>query len=396
MSTNLFGFLILVSMLWISRLALIEVSRGTLTPTLAANGSHDLAKYYFASKQTTTQNDGMGLIARLNAAVQAGREQSSKDGIWIAYAFDRRSDFSIDTNAINASDSATMFYPSVFVEDENQSNPSLGVVLRYNPSGDTVLRVELKDFGIEPFQVGSKRVGYWLGKATGAESLGLLTKIIESTREKKVALPAIAAVAMHHNKEADPILVNLVNNISGAIFTRSAAAFWLGLAQGRETLLIAFARGEQESPEVRKASILGLGLKRTSQSLSILRELYFTLNDPQLKENILIASSITKAKPELADLLIKVFQTEVRTELRRRTLYWLSQIEDRRGLELLAQTVNNASIELDVQLQAVASIGMSKQLKPQAILLLEEIAKSHPNFKVRQVAEYWLKELARS
>jgi len=324
--------------------------------------------------------DGPDLKSRADAALRMGRAAQSR--FWTAYAFDVRPGVSVDADW----DGKGTFRDGTNISfDSARETRNLGVFLLREPNDGAITRVEI--YNLERVrEYGGYRV-YWLGRASNEESLNLLRGLAEGRQESKVCEHATMAIALHDDPRVGGILKDFVRQ-SSIEKVRTSAVFWLGQVGGETSFLADIVRNENEAREVRKQAAFAIGISKDSAALSTLQNLYPSVTQRDVKEQIIFAASINENKDAAVNFLIEVASQDADREARKKAIFWLGQKAGERSLGVLKDTVNSSDPDTEIKKQAVFAI--SQRPKNESVPLLINIAKTHPNREVRKQAIFWL------
>src|SRR5262249_29876883 len=233
---------------------------------------------------------------------------------------------------------------------------NLGVFLLREPNDTAVTRVEV--YNLDRAREYSGYRVYWLGRAGNEESLNLLRGLVEGRNDKtaaKVSENATMAVALHDDARVAGILKNFVRQ-SSVEKARTSAVFWLGQIGGETRFLADLARNESEGREVRKQAAFAIGISKDSDAISTLRNLYSSVTDRGVKEQIIFAASINQDKDASVNFLIDLAGKDNDQESRKKAIFWLGQKAGERSLNALKDTIDSEDADTEVQKQAVFAI----------------------------------------
>lgn len=335
--------------------------------------------------------EGTSLKSKLDAAISRGRASSP---FWAAYSFDVRPGVAVDVEIHNGN-GTTIVNGTSFSTNSKIETRNLGIFLLYDSSASAFQRVEI--YNLDRRREYSGYPVYWLGRAGNEESLNFLKGLTESNQANRVAEHAVAALAIHDDQRVDSMLEDLVRR-SNIKKVRSTAVFWLGQTPGHHPLLAEIVRNEQEDTSLRKEAAFSMGAGRDPAAMSTLQNLYGSINDREVKKQIIFAASIInndrqaaandRGDEEGVTFLIKVAETDADRELKKQALFWLGQKAGKRSLDALGKTIDSNDADTEVQKQAVFAI--SQRPKDEAVPLLIKIAKTHAKPAVRKQAIFWL------
>ena len=325
---------------------------------------------------------GPTLSARMESAMKTASSRAQKTPFWMGYSFNVRPGVTIDYYERQTKRFTEGVTPPAAPETRN-----VGVFLLHNPDANSITRLELRnlnrrhDFG---------RPVYWLGHAENNESIKLLQSIITESDAPQVAEQATSAITLHDGTEAVLAIKELLLSSSNQK-ARTTAAFWYGQVGTDNTPLLAqLVRDDKEPTELRKQAAFSLGVSKDKTSLNALQDLYNTVANREVKEQILFAASVNEAKEQSINFLIKVAQTEPDREVRKKALFWLGLKAGERSLRGLRDVTVSADADTETQAQAVFAI--SQRPPSEAVPELINLAKIHPNPAIRKQAIFWLSQ----
>lgn len=359
-----------------------------------------LATVLTVADSTKAQRDGFipvegtNLRSKLDAAISRGRAGSGQSRFWAAYSFDVRPGVAVDLEIHNGS-GTTIINGTSFSTDSKMETRNLGIFLLYDRGESAVQRVEI--YNLDRRREYSGYPVYWLGRAGNEESLNLLKSFAESNQSNRVAEHAVAALAIHDDPRVDSILEDLVRR-SNIEKVRSQAVFWLGQTPGHHPLLAEIVRDEQENENLRKEAAFSMGAGRDTEAMSTLQNLYGSINNREVKKQIIFAASIIgndkrsaandRGDEEGVNFLIKVAEKDADRELKKQAIFWLGQKAGKRSLDVLNRAMDSNDADTEVQKQVVFAI--SQRPKEESVPLLIKIAKTHAKPEVRKQAIFWL------
>jgi HEAT repeat protein len=165
---------------------------------------------------------------------------------------------------------------------------------------------------------------------------------------------------------------------------RETAVHRLGRIPGTSPALTDIIRNEQEQTDVREAAVLAMGKSQDAAAASTLQDLYASVSNRSIKEQIINSVSKGADKDAAVAFLIRVAEGDPDRELRQEAIMRLGKSSSARGVEALGRIANSADADADSQEEAVMAIGKSSH--SEAVPMLIQIAKSHPRQEVREAA----------
>src|SRR5581483_6189637 len=262
---------------------------------------------------------------------------------------------------------------------------SLGIFFLRESGSDAITRVEV--YNLDRKREYSGYPVYWLGRGGNQESLSLLQELIQSSQTNRISEHLVIAIALHDDPRVATVLKDYVRgNAPGRV--RSTAVFWLGQIGGEQPFLADLVRNQNESVEVRKEAAFAIGAGKEPGAMPILKSLYGSANNREIKDQIIFAASVNEDKKDAVDFLISAAQNDSDHEVRKQAIFWLGQMAGQRAMEALGHTVDDSDAETEVQKQAVFAI--SQRNRNEAVPALIRIARTHPKAAVRKQALFWL------
>ena len=146
--------------------------------------------------------------------------------------------------------------------------------------------------------------------------------------------------------------------------------------------LLAAARDPREHEDVRRQAIHWLAEQRTDEAVDELIRIFDAETSEDVRRQILHA--LAEMKNRRAEDKLFAVASGGDQELRRAALHMLGEMATERSLKMLGDTVNRSDEQTEVQLQAVRAI--SERPAAQAVPLLLNVARTHPNLEVRKEA----------
>jgi len=125
---------------------------------------------------------------------------------------------------------------------------------------------------------------------------------------------------------------------------KERAIFGIAQASGEtgRRWLMAQAKDTSEDTELRKNALFWVG-RSGGIDAGELEELYATLDDVEMKEQVIFVAS-QRNEPEVVDFLMEVARDEEDKELRERALFWLGQSKDPRVAEFLLSLIRGRGV----------------------------------------------------
>lgn len=203
-----------------------------------------------------------------------------------------------------------------------------------------------------------KQAIFWLSELEGEETLRALQEIVSSSNDEELLNSAIFAISEQESPQAAALLRELADNDA------------LGV-------------------ELRKQAIFVLADEYEEQAVPFLTDLYGTLDDAELKEQVLFAVAETEADMALGWLLERAADPRETLEVRKKALFWANEaglpVAQLRGLY-------RSAAERDLREQIIWLISESEDDSSAALDMLIEIARSDPDPEMRSKAVFWIGE----
>jgi len=330
--------------------------------------------------------DGADLRSRLDAAIKLGRSRSPQTRFWTAYTFDVRPGLGIDVVIMSSGGSITIVNGVVSGSSGKYETRNVGVFLLYERDGGAIVRAEL--YNLERAREYSGYPVYWLGRGGNEESLGLLTKLINSSTDRKVAEKLTDGVGAHDDPRAEGLLKELIRS-SPVVEVRETAVSWVGRFPGNTPFLSDIARNEREPREVRKEAIDAIGQSDEAGAVAALKSLFSSLSDRELRKEIVEAAAQNREEDLAVDFLIKVAEDEPDREARARAVSLLGEMNEDRAADFLFE-LYSAGQDEHVKEDVLEALGESSTKR--SLQKLIDIARSDPSPKMRKKAVQLLGE----
>lgn len=252
-------------------------------------------------------------------------------------------------------------------------------------------------------------------------ALPVLVKILADRRPETVALRqhALFLVGEIDREAAVPLLIETAREDPDPEI-RQQCAFWLGqtgdpaaleflkqeIAQAQdpedvEHLLFAVSQLDDGSAngllrdivadatrpdEMRAQAIFGLGRNGTRADRQFLREMFGTLDDPELQEHVIFAAG-QGDDPETATWLAGLVQDDsLDMEARKQALFWAGQ----QGLVPVGNLTSMYESSQDRDLRAQVIFVLSQSDDPTAVQQLMTIARTEDDVELRTQAVFWV------
>ncbi len=208
---------------------------------------------------------------------------------------------------------------------------------------------------------------FWLGQSGGKHAAAALDSILRASTDREVQDKAIFALSQQGSPMAMQSLRDFAMKKSAPSELRQQAIFWIGQTDGADNVkwlksiyqtvddeelkdkiifsvsqggsreakvwLMDIAANQAEDIEIRKKALFWLG-QASGTSLPELFGLYERFTDRPMREQLIFVYSQRDEKAAV-DKLVSIAKTEKDRELRKKALFWLSQSNDPRVVEIL-------------------------------------------------------------
>lgn len=255
--------------------------------------------------------------------------------------------------------SAELRRQAVFLISQKMSDESVDILLdlaHRNPDPDPEVR---------------EQAVFWLSQVRSDEALTALESILAESTDPDLQEKAVFAISQHNSDRAMEVLQRYAERQDAPPEQRANAIFWIGqnpraggtrylielypsltdpelkeratfaIAQGSSEegrrWLLQRARDRSESIEVRKNALFWAGQSGGLRATE-LSDVYRTLDDPEMKEQLIFVAS-QRNEREAVDFLMDVARTEQDPELKERAIFWLGQSKDPRVSEFLLSLI---------------------------------------------------------
>ena len=193
-----------------------------------------------------------------------------------------------------------------------------------------------------------------------------------------------AVKQMGHFQRDDAVeeLMKIYNNDANVEVKRAALRSLAETKSPRaQARLLEIAR-TATSPELRKTAIRALS-ERGEAAVDDLLKLFDSETATDVKRAVLQSLSDIKST-RVEDKLFEVARSNDATDVRRQAIRLLGERAGKRSFDFLSQTAQSSTADAEVQVQAVRAI--SERRAEESVPLLIKIAKTHPNQLVRKQA----------
>jgi HEAT repeats len=194
----------------------------------------------------------------------------------------------------------------------------------------------------------------WITAVPAKASLAYLRTLVSASGADHIGEPAILAISMHEDAQADDILEQLAR--------------------------------PAEAQRIREKAIFWLGANRGARGVAVLKNILATDASEQLRDKAVFALSISQQSDAL-DLIIRTANNDSSPHVRAQALFWLAQKAGERAAATIIGAIEN---DPDTEVKKKAVFALSQLPKDEAVPKLIEIARSQRNREVRKQAYFWL------
>jgi HEAT repeat protein len=196
----------------------------------------------------------------------------------------------------------------------------------------------------------------WLTDVKPAESVEFLGEYVRKsgTEKHSVGNEALMAIALHDGPEAQAAMESFTTP-SQPEEIRKQAAFWLGVARGKDGFAV---------------------LQRMAK------------NDPstEVRAHVAFALSISK-EPAALEEMIRMAHEDESGHVRGQAIFWLAQNAGKRAVSTIDGAIAN---DPDTEVKKNAVFALSQLPKDEGVPKLIQVAENNRNPEVRKQAMFWL------
>lgn len=194
---------------------------------------------------------------------------------------------------------------------------------------------------------------FWLGQSAGDDALPLIQEILADPTLDAVYEQAVFALSQNDSDEASRMLRDLALDEDLDEETRGQAVFWLG--QRRD-------------------------------SYGFLADLYETLEDEELKGQVIFGMSQQSGRKQMEWLKARFYDEDEDTEIRKTALFWLAQ-NDEFGLEELIGLYDDVDHR---EMKEQVIFALSQHGGSRGVRELIRIAREESDVELRKNAIFWI------
>lgn len=210
---------------------------------------------------------------------------------------------------------------------------------------------------------------FWLSQVDSPPAVDALEDILRTSDDPEIQGKAIFALSQHSGGRSTEILKEYAERRDAPQELRENAIFWLGQTEGGGEYLrdlyptvdtdelkgkIIFgvsqsgrrgdgdwllerALDESESIDIRKNALFWAG--QMGMEVSRLAELYVSVEDREMKGQIIFVLSQSSNVGEAVDQLMEIARNEEDSELKKNAIFWLGQSDDPRAADFLLELI---------------------------------------------------------
>ena len=248
---------------------------------------------------------------------------------------------------------------AVFLVSQHMSDETVDILLdlaHRNPDPDREIR---------------EQAVFWLSEVGSPEAVDALEDILRTSDDPELQEKAIFALSQHSGARSTDIIKEYAERTDVPQELRENAIFWLGESPGggeylmelystvdtdalKEKIIFGVSQSgtradgdwlleraldESESIDIRKNALFWAG--QMGMDVSRLADLYLSVEDREMKEQIIFALSQSPDEREAADQLMEIARSEEDSDLKRNAIFWLGQIDDPRVADFLLEVIRN-------------------------------------------------------
>ncbi len=227
-------------------------------------------------------------------------------------------------------------------------------LLAQNPDPETVeLLLDLAHRNPDPSEKVREAAVFWLSQVDSEEALDALLSILESgTAGEGIQERAIFAISQHDSDRVSRILRDYAGRADVPTELRRNAIHWIGQRPG---------------------------------SAEFLRSLYNSVDDREIREQVLFAVSQSRSDESRAWLLERALDTSEDTEVRKNALFWAGQT----GAPT-ADVLRIYRTAEDVELREQAIFVLAQTRSTEAVDAMMDIARNEETRELKERAIFWL------
>jgi HEAT repeat protein len=205
-----------------------------------------------------------------------------------------------------------------------------------------------------------------IGRSREASVLPTLQSLYQSVNNRDVRERIISAVSKNDNQKGATDFLLKVAKSDADRDLRETAVHRLGHMPGTSSLLVEIIRNEQEHTDVREAAVNALGKSEDAASISTLQNLYGSISNHSIREQIINSVSKNPNQNAALGFLVQVAKSDPNRELREEAVSRLGRMPGTHTL--LVEVARNENEDAGVREAAVNAIGKSEDAMAMAAL----------------------------
>lgn len=221
--------------------------------------------------------------------------------------------------------------------------------------GDAALEIMIDAAHHDPDPEVRQQAVFWLGQTGSPEALDFFRDVIRQEQDQEVVEQALFALSQLDLAEANGLIREI-------------------------------AADPSRSVEVREHAIFGLGHNGTRADREFLRQMFGTLTEPELQEQVLFAVA-QHDDPESATWMMDIATDPgAAMELRKTALFWAGQ----QGLVSVSQLREIYDTAPDMEMREQIIFVLAQDGGPEAVDVLMTIARTEEAHELRKQAVFWI------
>ncbi|MEW6734173.1 MAG: HEAT repeat domain-containing protein [Acidobacteriota bacterium] len=222
-----------------------------------------------------------------------------------------------------------------------------------------------------------------LGEKKDSRSLQALEKVInDAGAGNELQKTAVEAISQRPEDEALPLLKKIAKTHT-RIELRKEAIEHLSEFPDQIPLLIELARDNSENVELRRQAIEAIAESEKEEAGSMLRQLYPSITNRELKQEIISAFQSCEDKKSAIDFLTEIAQKDSDPKAREQAFSTLSGMDDDLAVDAL---VHLYDIERSEKVKVEILSALSESNSKRAVKKLMEVAKRDASLQLRKEA----------
>jgi len=238
--------------------------------------------------------------------------------------------------------SAELRQQAVFLIAQKMDDESVGILL------------DLAHRNPDPSPEVREQAVFWLSQVDTEEALEALEAILRESDDPEIQENAVFAISQHDSQRSGQILR-------------------------------AYAERKDVSPEIRENALFWIGQR--PGGAEYLKSLWGSLDDPELKDNVLFSVAQDHSAESRTWLMALVRDESEDMEIRTSALFWVGQQDEGFSIRELRELFNSFS---DPEMKEQVIFSASQRDEAAAVDFMMEIAENPENGEMREQAIFWL------